>query len=77
MASGFTSPILPLGLSKGPNLGGFHSPLFLLGLGSYSVATTNPGATSYWGFWMGGFSGGATANSPWYFLNSSRIRRED
>jgi hypothetical protein len=78
MAAGFRSPLPILGLSQGPVGAGFTSPLFPLGLSSVAGVSTDGGATSFFGWWLGGFSGYAAAtNSPWYFLKSNRKRRSD
>ena len=76
MAAGFRSPFFLLGLGKGPTGVGFKGPLFLLGLST--AVTVTGGSTSFWGWWLGGFSGFAVgATSPWYFLKNSRERRDE
>lgn len=78
MAAGFTSPLPVLGLSQGPEGAGFVSPMMVLGLSADASGSLDGGATSYWGWWMGGFSGYASSStSPWYFLKSNRKRRSD
>ena len=76
MAEGFRSPLFLLGLGEGPTGVGFNSPLFSLGLSA--AATVTGGSTSFWGWWLGGFSGYATStSSPWFFLKISRERRDE
>lgn len=78
MAAGFRSPLPMLGLSQGPVGAGFTSVMPMLGLSVDSASPTGGGATSFFGWWMGGWSGyEAATNSPWYFLKNSRTRRGD
>jgi hypothetical protein len=77
MAAGFKSPLPWLGLSQGPTGGGRLSVHPVLGLAAFTGAST-AGFTSFYGWWLGGFSGyEAATNSPWYFRKNSRIRRND
>jgi hypothetical protein len=74
MAAGFKSVIFLLGLGKGP-LPGFKSVGFPLNISAHITTAVTGGTKSYYGWWLGGFSGGVATSSPWYFLTQGRRRR--
>ena len=79
MAAGYKSPLFLFGIGEGPVGTGFASPFFPLGLFSPAAGTPDTGgAVSFYGWWLGGFSGyEASANSPWFFLKKGRQRRNE
>ena len=76
MPSGFHSISFPLGLAQGPGSAGFRSVCVPFGIMAPSTAVPRGGARSFFGWWLGGFSGYAgVTTSPWWFLNMTRKRR--